>query len=162
MKIGSNHHYATLRQSIKYYKGFTYIGLLIAIAIAGIGMSAVGVLWQTEMRRERELELMHIGTEFREAINSYRDATPGGIKQNPIKLEDLILDKRLPIIKHHLRKLYRDPITNSGNWGLIKEQGAIVGVYSLSQLEPIKKSGFPIEYETFEDAGSYQEWKFKF
>jgi type II secretory pathway pseudopilin PulG len=162
MKIGRNDYYATSRQSIKYYKGFTYIGLLIVIAIAGIGMSAVGVLWQTEMRRERELELFHIGTEFREAINSYRDATPGGIKQNPIKLEDLILDKRLPIIKRHLRKLYRDPITNSNSWGLVKEQGAIVGVYSLSQLEPIKKSGFPVEYETFEDAGSYQEWIFKF
>lgn len=141
-------------------KGFTYIGLLIIIAIAGIGMSAVGIVWQTEMRREREVELMHIGAEFRQAIASYRDATPGGIKQNPRKLEDLLLDERLPIIKRHLRKLYRDPITNSTSWGLLIEQDAIAGVYSLSTLEPIKRSGFPAEYETFEDADSYAEWRF--
>lgn len=141
-------------------QGFTYIGLLIIIAIAGIGMSAVGVMWQTEMRREREAELMHIGSEFRKAIISYREATPGGVQQNPRTLEDLLLDERLPIIKRHLRKLYPDPITNSKTWGLTVEQGAIVGVYSLSQLEPIKRSGFPAEYEMFEDADSYADWRF--
>jgi type II secretory pathway pseudopilin PulG len=163
MKIGNNPlDYGVLSKSNRRLKGFTYIGLLIVISIAGIGMSTVGVVWQTEMRREREIELLHIGTEFREAISSYRDATPGGIKQNPIKLEDLILDKRLPIIKRHLRKLYHDPITNSNKWGLVKEQGAIVGVYSLSQLQPIKTSGFPPEYEVFGEAGTYQDWQFKY
>jgi len=146
--------------SSKFNAGFTYIGLLIIIAIAGIGMSAVGIMWQTEMRRERELELMHIGTEFKEAIISYRDATPGGVKQNPRKLEDLVLDKRLPVIKRHLRKLYHDPITNTNTWGLIIEQDAIVGIYSLSTLEPIKRKGFPAEYEMFEDADSYKDWQF--
>jgi len=146
--------------SSKFNAGFTYIGLLIIIAIAGIGMSSVGIMWQTEMRRERELELMHIGTEFKEAIISYREATPGGVQQNPRTLEDLLLDGRLPIVKRHLRKLYPDPITNSKTWGLIIEQEAIVGIYSLSTLEPIKRKGFPAEYEMFEDADSYADWQF--
>lgn len=147
-------------KSSAFIQGFTYIGLLIIIAIAGIGMSAVGVMWQTEMRREREIELMHIGSEYRKAIMSYREATPGGVQQNPRKLEDLILDERLPVIKRHLRKLYPDPITNTKKWGLLMEQGAIIGVHSLSELEPIKRSGFPAEYEMFEDAESYADWQF--
>lgn len=149
-----------MAKSSKFNQGFTYIGLLILIAIAGIGMSAVGIMWQTEMRRERELQLMHIGAEYKKAIISYRDATPGGVKQNPRKLEDLVSDRRLPITKRHLRKLYHDPITNTKTWGLLIEQEAIIGIYSASPLEPIKRSGFPAEYEMFEDAKSYADWQF--
>lgn len=140
--------------------GFTYIGLLIILVIAGIGMSAVGVLWKTEMQRVRENELLHIGTEFREAIISYRNATPGGIKQYPKKLEELLLDKRLPTVKRHLRKLYLDPFTQGTDWGIKREQGRIVAVFSLSAKKPIKKAGFPSEFESFSEASTYADWVF--
>lgn len=145
---------------VAFVRGFTYIGLLILIAIAGIGMSAVGVMWKTEMQRVREIELMHVGLEFKEAIASYRDATPGGIKQNPKKLEDLVADKRLPKIKRHLRKLYLDPMTNQAEWGLEIQQGAIAGVYSLSKLKPLKRAGFSAEFKDFDGADSYAYWVF--
>ena len=72
--------------------GFTYIGLLIVIAIAGIGLAVVGVLWQTEMQREREKELLFIGHEFKQALRSYAGSTPGGIQQSPRNLNELVLD----------------------------------------------------------------------
>lgn len=151
---------ALLKQHYAYIAGFTYIGLLIILAIAGIGMSAVGVLWKTEMQRVREAELLHIGTEFREAMISYRNATPGGIKQYPKKLEELLLDQRLPTVKRHLRKLYLDPFTQSADWGVKREQGRIVAIYSISAKKPIKKAGFPSKYEAFSEASTYADWVF--
>jgi len=136
---------ALMKQQHAYIYGFTYIGLLIILVIAGIGMSAVGVLWKTEMQRVRETELLHIGTEFREAMISYRNATPGGIKQYPKKLEELLLDKRLPTDKRHLRKLYLDPFTKGADGGKKSEQGRMEAVYSLSTKNPIKKKSYPIE-----------------
>lgn len=140
--------------------GFTYIGLLIVLAIAGIGMSVVGVLWKTEMQRAREVELLHIGTEYREALISYYNATPGGIKQYPKTLEALLLDTRLPQEKRHLRKRYLDPFAKDANWGLKREQGRIVAIFSLSAEKPIKKAGFAEAYEAFSEASSYKDWVF--
>jgi len=96
-------------------KGFTYLGLLIIIAIAGIGLAAVGVMWKTEMQRERENELLFIRNEFSKALADYYKATPGGIQQLPKSLNDLILDKRFPVTKRHLRKLYIDPMTGKSD-----------------------------------------------
>jgi hypothetical protein len=47
--------------------GFTYIGLLIAVVILGVALSAVGMVWRTQMQREREQELLYIGRDFRAA-----------------------------------------------------------------------------------------------
>ena len=160
LQIGNVHAPKVLMSSHSYPQGFTYIGLLIVIAIAGIGLAAVGVLWQTQAQRMREQELLFIGGEYSRALASYATSTPGGIRQFPADLEDLVLDKRIPIIKRHLRKLYLDPISNKAEWGLEKQQNRIVGVYSLSKKKPIKKSGFAAEYESFENAQTYSDWRF--
>lgn len=146
----------------KSFQGFTYIGLLIIITIAGIGLSEVGVLWQTEMQREREKELLFVGNQYKQAINSYYQNSPGSIKQLPTKLDDLLLDSRFPSIKRHLRQMYVDPMTGKASWGLEMQGGEIVGVYSTSLLKPFKKNGFKAGYETFTDAVHYSDWKFTF
>ena len=51
--------------------GFTYIGLLIAVVIIGIALSAVGTIWRTQAQREREQQLLFIGRDFQRAIASY-------------------------------------------------------------------------------------------
>lgn len=137
--------------------GFTYIGLLMVMAIAGIGMAGVGIVWHQDAQREREKELLFIGDEYRKAIGSYYE---GGNKQFPLNLEDLIIDKRLPSIRRHLRKLYVDPMPPNKPWGLVMQQGQIIGVYSLSNEEPIKKTGFQTPYEAFSEAVVYTDWKF--
>lgn len=140
--------------------GFTYIGLLIMIAISGIALAGVAIVWHQDIQREREKELIFIGEEFRKAIGSYYENSPVGNKQYPIKLEDLIADSRFPVIKRHLRKIYEDPITNKKIWGLELQQGKIIGVYSLSKQPPIKKKDFPLPYESFGAAETYSDWKF--
>ena len=140
--------------------GFTYIGLLFAIAMAGIALAGIGVLWQMESRREKEKELLFVGEEYRRAISSYYTRSPGGTGQYPQKLEDLLLDTRFPNPVRHLRRLYREPMMSDGQWELIRQQGRIIGVASRSQDLPIKIAGFSPEQDDFEGAVSYTEWRF--
>ena len=140
--------------------GFSYIGLMIFVAISGIALAGVGIVWSQDQQREREKELLFVGEQFRQAIGSYYESTPDAIKQYPTQLEDLLQDKRQPNLKRHLRQIYNDPITSSSHWGLEMQQSHIVGIYSLSDLKPIKKKGFPTLYEKFSDFSKYSDWKF--
>jgi type II secretory pathway pseudopilin PulG len=155
MRIGNDTGYY-----INASLGFTYIGLLIVIAISGIALGGVGIVWHQDVQREREKELLFIGEEYRKAIGSYYENTPSKAKQFPKKLQDLLLDNRFPNIKRHIRKLYKDPVAFGEEWDLELQQGQIVGVYSKSELEPIKKVGFMPQYTAFGDAKKYSEWKF--
>jgi hypothetical protein len=66
-------------------------------------------------------------------------------------------------VQRYLRKLYRDPITASEEWGLVRgEDGGIVGVYSLSDRKPVKTAGFSKADAAFEGKSSYSDWKFIF
>ena len=140
--------------------GFSYIGLMIFVAISGIALAGVGIVWSQDQQREREKELLFVGEQFRQAIGSYYESTPDTIKQYPTKLEDLLLDNRLPNVKRYLRKIYKDPITNDSKWGLEMQQSQITGIYSLSELKPIKKKGFPNLYQKFSEFSKYSDWKF--
>ena len=119
--------------------GFTYIGLLLIVAIAGIALSGVGIVWKTEMQRENEKELRYAGQQYVVAIASYYECKNCGPNQLPKNLKDLLKDSRTPTVVHHIRQLYRDPMTRSNDWGLIKKGDRITGVYSKSKLEPLAK-----------------------
>ena len=44
----------------------------------------------------------------------------------------------------HLRRLYRDPLTGSADWGVVKgPDGGVIGVYSQAPGKPLKQDGFP-------------------
>ncbi|MHB8721737.1 MAG: type II secretion system protein [Steroidobacteraceae bacterium] len=140
--------------------GFTYIGLLIAVVILGIGLSAVGTVWRTQAQREREQELLFVGREFRAAIAGYYAA---GVHQYPQDINDLLEDKRWPEPRHHLRRLYVDPMTGAQDWTILRtDMLGITGIASSSNAEPLKKKGFPLEEKPFEDAGCYCDWKFEY
>jgi type II secretory pathway pseudopilin PulG len=137
--------------------GFTYIGLLVLIAMMGVALVLVSELWQTAQQREKEQELLFIGNQFRRAIAMY-SADGGGY---PHKLEDMLKDPRFPGVRRTLRKIYRDPITGGVEWGLVKLDGnSIAGVYSLSNAEPLKQSGFNLADQSFEAKKKYSEWVF--
>jgi len=141
--------------------GFTYIGLLIFIALMGIGLALAGQVWHTAMQREKEKELLFVGDQFRTAIIKYYEGSPGGVKKFPKSLEELLDDRRYPATKRHLRKIFRDPMTGEAQWGLVESPaGGIMGVYSLSKGEPRKIAGFLVRDEAFTDATSYADWKF--
>ena len=139
--------------------GFTYIGLLIAVVILGIGLSAVGTVWRTQAQREREQELLFIGREFQTAIAAYYRA---GAHQYPQDISDLLEDKRWPEPRHFLRRLYVDPMTGAQDWTIVRSDllGGITGIASSSNAEPLKKKGFPSDETVFEDATCYCDWKF--
>jgi type II secretory pathway pseudopilin PulG len=142
--------------------GFSYIGILLFIAISGIALAATGQMWSTEIKRQREKELLFVGAQYAHAIQSYYEATPNGVRQYPKDLQDLLLDARFPVVKRHLRKLYNDPVTGKQDWGLIKVQGRVVGVHSLSMANPVRSTGFPKSLVIRESDMplTYADWQF--
>jgi type II secretory pathway pseudopilin PulG len=143
----------------KLAAGFTYVGLLIAVALLGIALASAGTVWKTHAQREREAELMFVGQEYRNAIASYYRSGAG--RQYPASLDDLLVDNRTPEPLHHLRKLYADPMTGAADWTLIAAPSlGIMGVASSSQAEPMKKDGFAPPEAAFKDKTCYCDWQF--
>jgi type II secretory pathway pseudopilin PulG len=140
-------------------RGFTYIGLLIAVVLLGIGLALVGEVWNTAVKRDRERELLFVGDQFRQAIGRYYESSPG-VKQYPRKLEDLLEDKRFPVMKRYLRRIYLDPMTGKADWGLVMQGDQILGVYSPSKDTPIKVANFQPLDAFFADSNSYSDWRF--
>ena len=140
--------------------GFTYIGLLILIALVSVALTATAELISTAVQREREQDLLFVGIAYANAIDSYRRNSPG-VRQFPSSMEELLKDPRFPNTRRHIRRLYRDPITESSDWGIVRGPGnGIVGVYSKSQREPLKKAGFPRRYQNLTGAKQYSDWRF--
>jgi type II secretory pathway pseudopilin PulG len=138
--------------------GFTYVGLLLAVVLLGLALSAIGTVWRTTAQREREKELLFIGHEFQAAIAGYYES---GGRQFPQELGDLLEDKRWPEPRHFLRRLYADPMTGNTDWTVIRTDSlGITGIASSSTGVPIKKHGFEPQDEAFADAETYQDWKF--
>lgn len=144
-------------------RGFTYVALLAAIVIIGISLGAAGKYWQNVMMRDREEELLFRGEQYRLAIERYFTAFPGRI-QYPQNIDDLLKDGRSAAGKRHLRQKYKDPITND-EFEVIRDMNKgnrITGVYSKSNKEPVRTTGFEGPYKDFEGKKHYNEWKFIF
>ena len=142
--------------------GFSYLFVLLAITLVGIGLAAAGTLWRTESQRAREAELLFIGDQYRQAIRSYYTLEPA-VPRLPASVDELLEDRRRTAIVRHLRRAWRDPITGDA-FVLIQEpdgQG-IVGVHSASTAAPFKIAGFALADEAFRGAQSYAEWRFVF
>lgn len=141
--------------------GFTYLMLLFSVAISGAALAAVGTWWSQENQREKEAELLDIGDQFRRAIGHYYERSPGTVKRYPRKLDELAFDTRYLTIQRHLRRVYRDPMTDEARWGLVTApDGGIMGVHSLSDAVPIKTGGFAPRDAEFAGKKHYSEWKF--
>ena len=142
--------------------GFTYLALLILLAIIGVTTAATLQLGTIAQRRDAEDELLTIGSEFRNALISYAAATPAGSPTAPPNMQVLLKDMRFPNPKRHLRKLYIDPITGKAEWGvtMTPDRKGILGIHSLSAKPPIKVGNFPPEFQGFEKKNSYTEWIF--
>jgi type II secretory pathway pseudopilin PulG len=149
---------ATFRCARGGERGFTYVGLLVFVFILGLMLTVVARVWTTTEQREREIELIYIGHAYRMAISSYYAVG----HRFPATLKDLLTDERFPVPKHHLRRLYADPMTGQADWTLIAipTGGGITGVASSSRAAPIKRDGFDLIDASFKDAEHYSDWKF--
>jgi len=137
--------------------GFTYLGLLAAVALMGLLLSMAARVWTLTEQREREEQLLFAGDAIRLAISSYYAHG----HRYPNTLKDLLVDDRSPVPLHHLRRLYLDPMTNGTDWQLVHSpDGGFKGVYSASQLAPIKRRNFSDIDKTFADSDCYCKWQF--
>lgn len=153
------------RERPRKMSGFTFIGLLMIITIMGIALLAVGEVWSFAQKREKEQALLFVGGQFRQAFKSYYTHTPATNKLQlyPTSLEDLLKDPRYPSTQRYLRQIYLDPISNSAEWGLLKNpNGSIYGVYSLSGDATIKRINFRAADKDLEGKTKYADWLFMY
>ncbi len=90
-------------------KGYTLLILLFAVSILSVGLIVAVPVWQTQIQREKEEELIFRGNQYVEAIRLYQLKKPGTF---PSTLEELVEEKCL-------RRLYKDPMTSHGEWNII-------------------------------------------
>ena len=142
--------------------GFTYVGMIVFVTIIGLVGAATLKVGALLARAEAENELLEIGAAFSAALASYAQATPPGQPQQPPSLEALLRDPRFPNPRRHLRRIFVDPITGRAEWGLVRaaEGAPIVGVYSLSQAQPLKIANFDPRFVNFERKQHLSDWKF--
>ena len=110
----------------KRQSGMTLVELVVAIAIMAILATGVLPISRTVVKREREKELRAALWQMRDAIDRYKDAADRGAFQiklgsegYPPDLETLVKgvdvgDKKF----RFLRRIPRDPMTRSTEWGM--------------------------------------------
>jgi type II secretory pathway pseudopilin PulG len=142
--------------------GFTYVGLVVFVAILGLVGAATLKVDSLLRRAAAEQELLEIGAAFSEALRSYAAATPRGFPTAPPTLQDLLKDPRFPGTRRHLRKIFVDPITGENEWGVLYQgdKVGVLAVYSLSQAQPLKVANFDARFQNFENKEHLSEWKF--
>jgi len=116
-------------------RGFTYLGMPFLVIVMGIALASIADVWTTAAQRDREQELLFADLRFQNAIRVYYESSPG-VKEFPPSLEALLLDARFPNVRRYLRKVYADPMTGNADWGLVKINDRVVGVFSTSHGEP--------------------------
>lgn len=123
-------------------RGYTYLGLLFAVALAGAALARHAQDAQGALQRERERELIFRGEEIRRAIENHVRYTPAGKPRWPRHLDDLLRDTRGPVPRHHLRRLYTDPFTRTADWEPIPAPDdplGIAGVRSRATVVPMTR-----------------------
>ncbi len=142
--------------------GFTYIGLIVLLAILGL-VAAAGMKSGALMQRAAaEEELLEIGAAFSEALRSYAAATPQGQPPQPPNLQALLKDPRFPGVRRHLRRIFVDPVTGKAEWGMVTigDKTLVTGVYSLSAARPLKVGNFDARFVNFDNKERLSDWKF--
>lgn len=99
-------------------RGFTYLLLLFAMVIGGIGLAALGEQARQRALREQEAELAFRGAEIARAIASYVEVSPAGSRALPPSVDALLEDRRSGRVVRHLRQLRADPLggPSGGDW----------------------------------------------
>ena len=139
--------------------GITLLAVMVALALMIAVLLSMLTVWWQERAREKQAELLWVGAKFREAIGRYHAAAPDAARRYPERLEDLLEDPRLPGTQRYLRKIYRDPVTNSAEWGTVSAPGGgIMGVFSRSRATPIRGASAAGQMDP--GAQRYSDWKF--
>jgi len=107
-KITVNCENLGARETRALQNGYTLAGVLVLIAIMSIFMAMSVPIWDRIKQRENEDELVFRGTEYIEAIGRYHQ-----------KFNSYPPDVKTLYDQKFLRKLYKDPMTKSGEWKVL-------------------------------------------
>ncbi len=94
---------------MKKTDGYTILLLMFAVFVMSIGLMIAVPVWQTQIQREKEEELIFRGKQYVEAIRLFQRKKPGAF---PKDFEELVEEKCL-------RKLFEDPMSPDGKWNLV-------------------------------------------
>lgn len=163
------------RHAVKLERGYTYIVVLVLLAVLSLAAALTLEVAETTGRRSAEAELISVGKEFERAFASYYRQSPPGTRRFPQRLEDLVRDPRLPGVKRHLRRVYVDPLTGQ-DWQTVPAPGGgIMAVYSSATGKPYREdigpllavpvvaaaaSAAPAAADSASQPASYADWRF--
>jgi general secretion pathway protein G len=151
----------------KNQRGLTLVELIVAFTIMTLLTSMAVPLARAKVRRDRERELRWSLREIRVAIDKYKDAadlgqlgpTKVGTENYPETLEVLVegvklagqVDKKI----RFLRRIPRDPISNSTDWGMrsVQDDPKSMSWGGQNVFDVYTKS-----FEKAPDGTPYSEW----
>lgn len=90
-------------------KGSILLILMFGVFVLSIGLMVAVPVWQTQIQREKEEELIFRGNQYVEAVRLFQTKNPGSF---PKSLDELFEEKCI-------RRLYEDPMSEDGEWNLI-------------------------------------------
>jgi type II secretory pathway pseudopilin PulG len=141
--------------------------LMMAVLVLALGLLVATPVWQTELQREKEEELIFRGKQYVEAVRIYVQKNPGHF---PASLKEL-LDKKC------IRRLYRDPLGPNGEWNvvlntgrapsgresaqevLVAPEGALPAIKN-PQVLGVVSSSFNRSVKIYNDQESHDKWFF--
>jgi type II secretory pathway pseudopilin PulG len=100
---------------VKHRRGYTLVALVIGLTVMAILIAAVLPLASAESQRDKEAELIFRGFQYAEGIRTFKRR----YGRYPNTLAEMF-----EMRPRTLRKLWKDPMTNSDKWGLITAAGA--------------------------------------
>ena len=100
-------------KSVRTDHGYVLIILMMVVLVLVIGLTVAVPVLQTEMKREKEAELIFRGRQYVEAVRLSQMKTPGRFPSSLRELEE----------KKLIRRLYKDPMTDSGEWNVVLPLG---------------------------------------
>jgi type II secretory pathway pseudopilin PulG len=111
------------KKLLKNEKGYTLAVVVVLTSVLLVGLSEAMINWQKAMQREREEELIFRGKQFIRAVYLWQQKFPNTW---PTTIDALLNTSNT----RFLRKRWKDPITNSEEWRLIKinPDGSISGL----------------------------------
>jgi general secretion pathway protein G len=150
--------------------GLTLVELIVAFSIMLVLTTMSVPLVRARIRRDRERELRIALSDMRHAIDKYKDAADKGqlaptaitpdSQGYPLKLEDLVkgvkgTGQNADVALKFLRRIPKDPMTNSYEWGMrsMQDDPKTTGWGGQNIFDVFTKS-----QEKAADGTPYSEW----
>ena len=117
--------------------GYTLAVVMVFTSVLLVTLSGALINWQKAIQREREEELIYRGKQFMRAVELWQRKFPGTY---PTTIDALLSTNNT----RFLRKKWKDPITNSDEWRLLKvnPDGSISGLTVIPGSSPLGPSSY--------------------